>query len=139
MEPNKQKILTEKISYLITNELRENKFDVLSIDIDFSIEMLEPLMSQTKEYVIDSYDIFIDVDYNGALDGYDPYLFASHLKILCEKAYDSVSQYVITPQGKITSDKGNNIVVHEGMILKIDYVIEETHKFNLTFKVSYYE
>lgn len=135
MEPDKQRILTEKISYLITNELRENKFDVLAIDIDFSIEMLE----SSEKYVIDSYDIFIDVDYNGALDGYDPYLFASHLKFLCEKAYDSVSKYVITPQGKITSDKGNNIVVHEGMILKIDYVIEETHKFNLTFKVSYYE
>lgn len=133
MEPDKQRILTEKISYLITNELRENNFDVLAIDIDFSIEMFESL-----KYVIDSYDIFIDVDYNGALDGYDPYLFASHLKILCDKAYDSVSKYVITSEGKITSDKGNNIVVHEGMILRIDYVIEETHKINLTFKVSYY-
>jgi hypothetical protein len=42
MEPNKQKILKEKISYLITNQLKQNKFEVLAVYVDFDYSKLVP-------------------------------------------------------------------------------------------------
>jgi hypothetical protein len=55
---------------------------------------------------------------------------------MCDKARDSVSEYVITPEGKLTSNK-NNILVSDAMIVTIDYKIEDTHKFKLEFRVDY--
>jgi hypothetical protein len=132
MEPNKQKILKEKISYLISNQLKQNNFEVLAVYVDFEYVTLMPGTSP----VIDSYLIFLDVDYNGQLDGYDPYSFANNVKQMCDKARDSVSEYVVTPEGKLTSNK-NNVIVSDAMIVTIDYKIEDTHKFKLEFRVDY--
>ena len=132
MEPNKQKILKEKISYLISNQLKQNNFEVFAVLVDFEYVTLVPGASP----IIDSYLVFLDVDYNGQLDGYDPYSFANNVKQMCDKARDSVSEYVVTPEGKLTSNK-NNAIVSDAMIVTIDYKIEDTHKFKLEFRVDY--
>jgi hypothetical protein len=132
MESDKEKILRDKIIILIKHELERNKFQVLSIDVFFDLFPTKP----GQVINIDNYDVFLDIDYDGPLDGYEPYSFASNLKDMCEKVRDSISEYVITSEGKITTNK-DNILVSDAMIVKIDYKIEETHKFTLSFKIAY--
>ena len=136
MEPNKQKRLKEKISYLITNKLKENNFEVFAVLVDFDYIVSYIPLSPDASPIIESYLVFLDVDYNGQLDGYDPYSFANNVKQMCDKARDSVSEYVVTPEGKLTSNK-NNTIVSDAMIVTIDYKIEDTHKFKLEFRVDY--
>jgi hypothetical protein len=136
MERDKYKILKEKISYLITNQLKQNNFEVLAVYVDFDYVVSSVPLEPSASPMIESYTIFLEIDYNGPLDGYDPYSFANHLKNMCDKARDSVSEYVITPEGKLTSNK-NNILVSDAMIVTIDYKIEDTHKFKLEFRVDY--
>jgi hypothetical protein len=136
MERNKYKILKEKITYLITNQLKQNKFEVLGVYVDFDYVVSSVPLSPDASPIIESYMVFLDIDYNGALDGYDPYSFANNFKNMCDKARDSVSEYIITPEGKITVNK-NNALVSDAMIMTIDYKLEDTHKFKLEFRVDY--
>jgi hypothetical protein len=115
MESEKEKILKNKISFLIKHELERNKFQVLSIDVFFDLFPTKP----GQVINIDNYDVFLDIDYDGPLDGYDPYSFANDIKVMCDKARDSVSEYVITSEGKITTNK-DKILVFDAMIIKID-------------------
>jgi hypothetical protein len=136
MERNKYKILKEKITYLITNKLKENKFEVLGVYVDFDYVVSSVPLAPNASPIIESYMVFLEIDYNGPLDGYDPYSFANNFKNMCDKARDSVSEYIITPEGKITINK-NNALVSDAMIMKIDYKLEDTHKFKLEFRVDY--
>jgi hypothetical protein len=136
MERNKYKILKEKITYLITNKLKENKFEVLGVYVDFDYVVSSVPLAPNASPIIESYMVFLEIDYNGPLDGYDPYSFANNFKNMCDKARDSVSEYIITPEGKITINK-NNALVSDAMIMTIDYKLEDTHKFKLEFRVDY--
>ena len=123
MERNKYKILKEKITYLITNKLKENKFEVLGVYVDFDYVVSSVPLAPNASPIIESYMVFLELNYNGPLDGYDPYSFANNFKNMCDKARDSVSEYIITPEGKITINKNN--------------ALEDTHKFKLEFRVDY--
>jgi len=136
MERNKYKILKEKITYLITNKLKENKFEVLGVYVDFDYVVSSVPLAPNASPIIESYMVFLELNYNGPLDGYDPYSFANNFKNMCDKARDSVSEYIITPEGKITINK-NNALVSDAMIMTIDYKLEDTHKFKLEFRVDY--
>lgn len=136
MERDKYKILKEKITYLITNNLKQNNFEVLGVYVDFEYIVSYIPLAPDASPIIESYTIFLDIDYGGPLDGYDPYSFTNHLKHMFDKVRDSVSEYVITPEGKLTNNK-NNVLVSDALIVTIEYKLEDIHKFKLEFRVEY--
>lgn len=129
-------ILSEKIQYLITTELTQRKFEVFSVDANIQTYTPDTTGSETPKKLIEQYDIFLIVDYNGRLDSDDPYSFGRDIQEVCKIMRDAVIQYTITKEGKIV--KGDeNIYCSDAFVIRMEYIYEELHKFELNFKFTY--
>jgi hypothetical protein len=114
-----QKILAEKLKYLISTE-SSGKFEIFDLDVDF--------------YEGNSgYQLFIKFDYFGVIDSQMPG-FATDISKMIEKIEKIVSKVTITPERKLSFSQE---VYVESFIDKIDYKIEDTHIFTISFLVHY--
>ena len=114
-----QKILAEKLKYLISME-SSGKFEILDVDVDF--------------YERNSgYQLFIKFDYFGVIDSQMPG-FATDISKMIEKIEKIVSKVTITPERKLSLSQEVNV---ESFIDQIDYKIEDTHIFTISFLVRY--
>ena len=114
-----QKILAEKLKYLISTE-SSGKFEIFDLDVDF--------------YDGNSgYQLFIKFDYFGVIDSQMPG-FATDISKMVEKIEKIVSKVTITPERKLSMSQEVNV---ESFIDQIDYKIEDTHIFTISFLVHY--
>lgn len=113
------KTLSEKLKYLIGEE-SDRQFEILEVDVDF--------------YDANSgYQLFIEFDYFGAIDNQMP-KFAKDISIMIEKIEKIVSKVTITPEGRLTLSQEVKV---ESFINRIEYEIEATHIFTVSFLVHY--
>jgi hypothetical protein len=118
--------LIEKLKYLYTIELREKQCIVKAFDIDFV----------TEDDLIEEVDIYVTFDYEGHIDGIDPYTFANDIKTLLYNVRQCFTSYTPTKEGKFI--KGDeNVYVSDGMVFKLDYEWDVKQIFLLSFKITY--
>ena len=114
-----QKVLVEKLKYLIGQE-SNGQFEILDVDVDF--------------YERNSgYQLFIKFDYFGVIDSQMPG-FATDISKMIETIEKIVSKVTITPERKLSLSQE---VYVESFIDQIDYKIEDTHIFTISFLVHY--
>jgi len=110
------KILSEKLKYLIGLESRE--FEIFDLDVD----------------VYDNgYQLFIKFDYFGVIDSQMPG-FATDISKMIEIIEKIVSKVTITPERKLSLSQE---VYVDSFIDQIDYKVEDTHIFTISFLVHY--
>jgi len=110
------KILSEKLKYLIGLESRE--FEIFDLDVD----------------VYDNgYQLFIKFDYFGVIDS-QMSGFAKGISKMIEKIEKIVSKVTITPERKLSLSQE---VYVDSFIDQIDYKVEDTHIFTISFLVHY--
>jgi hypothetical protein len=113
------KKLSEKLKYLMEQESNQ-QFEIFDLDVDF--------------YDGNSgYQLFIKFDYFGVIDSQMPG-FATDISKMIEKIEKIVSKVTITPERKLSLSQE---VYVESFIDKIDYKIEDTHIFTISFLVHY--
>ena len=113
------RVLLEKLKYLIGQE-SNGQFEILDVDVDF--------------YDGNSgYQLFIKFDYFGVIDSQMPG-FATDISKMIEKIEKIVSKVTITPERKLSLSQEVNV---ESFIDQIDYKIEDTHIFTISFLVHY--
>ena len=118
--------LIEKLKYLYTIELREKQCIVKGFDIDFV----------TEDDLIEEVDIYVTFDYEGHIEGIDPYTFANDIKTLLYNVRQCFTSYTPTKEGKFI--KGDeNVYVSDGMVFKLDYEWDVKQIFSLSFKITY--
>ena len=114
-----QKILAEKLKYLISTE-SSGKFEIFDLDVDF--------------YDGNSgYQLFIKFDYFGVIDSQMPG-FATDISKMIEIIEKIVSKVTITPEGKLSLSQKVEV---ESFIDQINYKFEDTHIFTISFLVHY--
>jgi hypothetical protein len=112
------KILSEKLKYLIGLESRE--FEIFDLDVDF--------------YDGNSgYQLFIKFDYFGVIDSQMPG-FANDISKMIQKFEKIVSKVTITPERRLSLSQKVEV---ESFIDQINYKIEDTHIFTISFLVHY--
>jgi hypothetical protein len=121
------KILSEKLKYLIIMNSKPN-FDIQEIYFDFDY----------NENKIDNYDVNIKFDYNGGLDN-DINSFGYDIKRMSEKLQDIIDEYTITQEGKIIKGNTGKAFSSEGVVWSFNYVADEKHIFDMSFRVHYTE
>ena len=114
-----QKTLAEKLKYLISME-SSGKFEILDLDVDFYDGN-------------NGYQLFIKFDYFGVIDSQMPG-FATDISKMIEKIEKIVSKVTITPEKKLSLSQE---VYVDSFIDQIDYKIEDTHIFTISFLVRY--
>lgn len=138
MAEDRDKILKEKIQYLISMALTERNFDVISVDADISTYTPQTTGSETPKDLVEEYYIVLVVDYKGSLDSYDPYSFGRDIQNMCNSMKNCVTQYTITKNGKIVRGD-DDVYCDDAFIIDIDFKYEELHKFTVNFKFIYPE
>ena len=133
MDSNKLKVLKEKFEYLLRMGLNNSEFEVKEIDLYF--DLTETMKGDTE---IESYHIYTVVDYQGLLDGYEPYSFTYQLRDMFNKLQDSVSEYVILPEGKIVTHTDNdNVSLSDPIVVNINYELDGPYLFSIQFRAFY--
>ena len=118
-----EKILTEKLKYLISMDAK--RFEIKDFGIDF-------IYDGPEKVELSESDVYIKFDFNGAMDnesdviGYD-------IKNMCDELGKSVYTYGINKNGKLTTEGDYN--VYPAMIWKINYDTDSTHIFDVSYKV----
>lgn len=116
----------EKLKYLYTLELKQMKCNVMGLDI--TVDKYNNLISEI--------DIYVTFDYDGYLESYDPYSFSDGIKNLLHKVRDCFTAYTPTREGKLV--KGDdNVYCSDAFIISMEFKYEETHIFNVNFKLTY--
>ncbi len=126
-----EKILEEKLKYLITVNAKSQKFDIMEIYIEF--EYID--QNQTK---LANYEINITFDYQGGLD-FEIQAFSYDIQKMSDKLTDILNEYVINSDGKIVSKDKSNCFSLDPVIYRIEYKVDETHIFELGYKFNYAE
>ena len=132
MKKDKIPVIQEKLKYLLTQSLKENNFDVLGMDIEID----EYDEKDNGDIEIISYDVYPKVDYEGSIDGWEPWHFRNDLSKVFEQAHRAVLTYSIEKNGKLV--KGSeNVYVSEPSVITMNYKVDELHEFLLSFKMTY--
>jgi hypothetical protein len=138
MPENKSNILKEKIQYLVTAELIQRNFEVKSVDADIQTYTPQTTSSESTTQLVEEYDLFLIVDYDGPIDSFEPWHFSRDIQKVCNLLRDAVTQYTITQELKIV--KGDdNVYCSDAFIISMEFKYEETHIFNVNFKLTYPE
>jgi hypothetical protein len=124
-----EEVLSEKLKYLILMNSKPTQFKIEDVYVE--IEYLN--QEHTK---IGNYEIDVKFDYEGVLDP-DIYAFAHQIQRMSEKMGDLLTEFVITEDGKIVSNKKGNTTIGEGMVWKMDYRADELHYFDLSYRFGY--
>lgn len=136
MSENRFKISAEKIEFLVKSSLEENDFTVFSVESSFDTFTPQTTGREQPVTIIEEYDLYLVVDYMGAIDSYEPHSFASDIMKMCELLRHCVTQFTVTRDGKIVRGD-ENVYASDAFILNIDFKYEELHKFAVTFKFTY--
>ena len=136
MSDKKKSRLTEKIQYLITMELTQRNFEVKDISTDIQTYTPKTTNSEPPNVLVEEYDVYLTVDYNGRLDSFEPNSFTQDIVRMCNLLRDAVTQYTITQEFKIVIGD-DNILCSDAFITSMDFKYEEKHIFNLSFKFTY--
>jgi hypothetical protein len=128
------KISEEKLKLLIGMLLKENNFEVIDLNLDVQTYTPEKTTSETPDMLVSDYLLDFIVDYYAPLNGDNPSLFLGDFSKMLSLAYKSVSTYIIGNDGKITTDT-SDVYISYPTIVRIDYLIEETHIMTLSFHV----
>ena len=118
-----EKILTEKLRYLISTEAK--RFEIKDFNIDF-------VYDGPKKEELSEYDVNIKFDFNGAMDnesdviGYD-------IRNMCDELGNSIYTYGIKKNGKLTTE--GDYHVFPAMIWRINFEADSTHIFDVSYKV----
>jgi hypothetical protein len=116
-----EEVLGQKLKYLIMMEIRE-KFDIL----EFAVEIFED-KGEISDYIVE-----IKFDYLKAMDGDMPNLTKDMNKVFNQIA-DAIEKYSISKQGKIDTNLSN--FVHPPQVWDIDFIYDEKHVFNVSYRV----
>jgi len=128
MKKDRIPLVTEKLKYLLVMSFQENDFDILRIEV----EVDEYDEDNNGDITIISYSVYPKLSYNLSIDGYGMYNFIDDLGKVFEKAKLCVSSFTIEKDGKIV--RGNkNVSVTDTQIFEMNYKVEETHEFLLSF------
>ena len=120
-----EEVLTEKLKYLISLEAKN--FEIKYFKIYFSYDSWE-----NKKFV-EEYDIDIEFDYMGGIENDSDYI-GNDIKKMCQELGGIIGTYGVDRNGKLTA-KGEHLVF-PAMIWNIKYDADETHIFNVTYKVQ---
>jgi hypothetical protein len=126
-----EKILEEKLKYLITVNAKSQKFDIMKIYIEFEY------IDQERTKLL-SYDIDITFDYQGGLE-FEVEAFSYDIRRMTHKLTHILDEYVINSDGKIVSKDKSNCFSLDPVIYRIEYKVDETHIFELGYKFNYAE
>jgi len=132
MKKDKIPVIQEKLKYLLTQSFKENHFDVKGMDIEID----EYDEKDNGDIEIISYDVYPKVDYEGSIDGWDPWHFRNDLGKLFEHAHRAASSFSIEQDGRIVRGS-ENVYVEEPSVITINYKVDELHEFLLSFKITY--
>jgi hypothetical protein len=132
MKKDKIPVIKEKLQYLLTQSFKENFFDVLEIDVEID----EYEEKDNGDIQIITYFVYPKVDYQGVLDGWTPRNFRNGLGKVFEYALTAVSNFSIEQNGKVVRGS-ENVYIDEPSVIGMNYKIDESHEFLLSFKVTY--
>lgn len=127
----KEQVVMEKLKYLLLMTLKSTQFEVMDLFIEVSFR------DETREKLA-GYDVDIKFDYEGGID-FDMSAFAHDVQRMTDKLGDFLGEYVITPEGKITSGKNVDYFPSEPMIYAIDYEVDTKHIFHMAFRFNYHD
>jgi len=125
-----EEVLSEKLKYLIMSEISK-RFEIFEFRVEF--EYIDYVVRDR----IDQYDIDIKFDYHGTIDS-ESSGFGTDIETMSEDLRGIISNYTISPEGKIRSGD-NDAFVHEGMIWGLEFEADMKHIFEMSFKVNYRE
>jgi hypothetical protein len=125
-------VIQEKLQYLLTQSFKENRFDVLGIDVEID----EYTEKDNGDLKIISYDVYPKVDYQGPLDGWEPWHFRNDLGKMFEHAFMAASSFSIEQDGRVVRGS-ENVYIGEPSVISMNYKVEEQHEFLLSFKITY--
>jgi hypothetical protein len=126
-----EEVLKEKLKYLIRIGAKTHQFDIMDMYFEFTY-------TNQSHDKMESYDIDVQFDYQGALD-FDMNSFTNDISRMSEKLRDVLSEYVISREGKLVSGINSNCFSAEPMIYSIEYKVDEKHLFNLGYRFNYAE
>jgi hypothetical protein len=126
-----EEVLSQKLKYLIIMNAKPKHFDIMSVYIEFEY-------TDDKHEKLESYDIDVKFDYQGALE-FDMYSFAHDIQRMSEKFRDILNEYVLTRDGKIVSSEKSNCFSAEALVFNIEYEADTKHIFDLGYKFRYAE
>jgi hypothetical protein len=132
MKKDKIPVIQEKLQYLLTQSFKENRFDVLRIDVEID----EYTQKDNGDLEIISYDVYPKVDYQGPLDGWEPWHFRNDLGKMFEHAFMAASSFSIEQDGRVVRGS-ENVYIGEPSVISMNYKVEEQHEFLLSFKITY--
>jgi hypothetical protein len=132
MKKDKIPVIQEKLQYLLTQSFKENRFDVLRIDVEID----EYTEKDNGDLEIISYDVYPKVDYQGPLDGWEPWHFRNDLGKMFEHAFMAASSFSIEQDGRVVRGS-ENVYIGEPSVISMNYKVEEQHEFLLSFKITY--
>ena len=124
-----EQVLSEKLKYLIMSEMSK-KFEIFEFHVEF-------MYTDGMRNTLEEYDIDIKFDYHGTIDS-ESSGFGTDIETMSEDLRGIISNYTISPEGKIRSGD-NDAFVHEGMIWGLEFEADTKHIFNMSFKVNYRE
>jgi hypothetical protein len=125
-----EEVLSEKLKYLIMSEISK-RFEIFEFRVEFDY------IDYEVRDRIEQYDIDIKFDYHGTIDS-ESSGFGTDIETMSEDLRGIISNYTISPEGKIRSGD-NDAFVHEGMIWGLEFEADTKHIFNMSFKVNYRE
>jgi hypothetical protein len=132
MKKDKIPVIQEKLQYLLTQSFKENRFDVNQIDVEID----EYTEKDNGDLEIISYDVYPKVDYQGPLDGWEPWHFRNDLGKMFEHAFMAASSFSIEQDGRVVRGS-ENVYIGEPSVISMNYKVEEQHEFLLSFKITY--
>lgn len=119
--------LTEKLKYLVKKDT-QGLFDIQSFFLDISY------VRDTNKNEIEDIEVTITFDYLGSIDpdsnsiGYD-------ISNMCSKLRKVLIKNGITKEGKITLSGEHSVSGAD--IWNITFAVEETHIFEVSYRISY--
>jgi hypothetical protein len=124
MDRNNINIVGEKLTYLITNSLKEKDFTVDDVDIDFDFNNLGT--KENPSLIIERYFVNLDVDYMPPVYDWSVSKITHELDKIIGLITDCVSEFTVTTNGKII--RGNNSIPMEAKLFRIDFTEDEKQR-----------
>lgn len=119
-----EKVLSDKLKYLIIVDSKPH-FEIMEVVVELEYD---------KDKLISEYSVDVKFDYQGRIDP-EVWNFGSDISVMESKLREIIGRYPINPQGKIQMGF-TQYMISEGMIWDLEYVFDEKHLFNMSFKID---
>lgn len=121
-----ENVFSEKLKYLVMLETKQR----------FEISKLYTTNFGYSDYpnntILESYDVDMTFDFNGRLDG-EVNLFGGQVEEMCQEIEEILVKYGLDKRGSLNTKSKRT--VFPAVIWEINYVVDTTHVFNLTYRV----